>query len=78
MQIHLPSVVVVLIEGLKPAENHPQVIFFEFKRLPMFLPTMDIAPEDGEKLGEQSSSTGSGLPITVPLTTPCMLDGIAP
>jgi hypothetical protein len=44
----------------------------------MFLPTMDIAPEDGKKLGEQSSRTGSGLPITVPLTTPLMLDGIAP
>jgi hypothetical protein len=35
---------------------------------------MDIAPEDEEKLvfGEQSSRTGSGLPITVPLTTPCI------
>jgi hypothetical protein len=60
----------VLIEGLKPAENHPQVIFLEFRRSPMFFPTMDIAPEDGEKLDEQSSRTGSGLSITVPLTTP--------
>jgi len=33
-------------------------------------PTMDIAPEDGKKLGEQSSRTESGFPITVPLTTP--------
>ena len=66
------------MDGLKPAENQPQVIFLEFKRLSMFLPTIDITPEGGRKLGEQSSRTGSGLPITVALTTPLMLEGMAP
>ncbi|MFZ0514223.1 MAG: hypothetical protein WAM14_21635 [Candidatus Nitrosopolaris sp.] len=47
---------------MKPAENHPQVIFLEFKRSPMFFPTMDIAPEDCKKLGEQSSPTGQPYP----------------
>jgi hypothetical protein len=31
------------MDGLKPDENHPQVTFLEFKRSPMFFPTMDIA-----------------------------------
>jgi len=44
----------------------------------MFFP---IAPEDGKKLGEQSSRTGSGLPITVQsmilcFTSSLILEGV--
>lgn len=61
------------MDGLKPTENQPHVIFLEFRRFPIFFPTTDIMPEGGRKLGEQSSRAGSGLPIIVPLTTPLFL-----
>jgi hypothetical protein len=61
------------VDGLKPTEKPAPRIFLEFRRFPIFFPTTDIMPEDGRKLGEQSSRTGSGLPIIVPLTTSLFL-----
>src|SRR5260221_662237 len=72
-QTFLPPVV---LEGLKPPWNQPQVMPLAFKRSPTLVPLMLIRLE---KLLAQSSRSGRGSPITVPLATLLATsDGVAP
>jgi hypothetical protein len=56
---------VITFGNLKPAKNHHQLIPPEFTRSPTFFPFIAIFEYC---VPEQSSKTGSLMPITVPLT----------
>src|SRR6266508_560036 len=59
--------------GRNPPWNHPQVTPAVFRRCPMFCPDIDATSPS-----PQSSNSGSGSPINVPLTTFLGMSGEAP